>query len=332
MCSPYSHFQLFLDSSTSVSSSQLKSANAAYQRTLKDLSSKRLQLENLRNTPDPEASQGGIANTLGNLWSGSKKSREIKSIEQELFGLSTLVSAMRDDLISMKSQKQLNDWSKTFKGRVLLFLTHLFSIYCVFRIILSVLNLLILGYQTSNDSDGNNGSTDFIAYSLALLLRIFNLNLDVNAWTKQISLLFVGFLILGRLRIVLANLSNFFKAASNGVGTSALILFLAEVLSVYLLATLIQLRTSLPTSFSDSNTNPIQFVESTTNPTSNPSNQSPSKTFNQTSPPLLSTLPPFQTVFGSIFDSAFLLAAVLTWVIRFFNRKFEGGNVLSSRD
>jgi len=161
------------------------------------------------------------------MWSGSKKSREIKSIEQELVGLSTLAFAMREDLSTMRSSRRVEEWSKSFQGRILLFLGHLFSIYCVFRILLSVLNLVILGYPSS---DSSSSSPDFIAYSLALLLRIFDVDVDVSAWTRQISLLFVGFLILGRLRVVLANLSNFFRAASSGVGTSALILFLAEIL------------------------------------------------------------------------------------------------------
>lgn len=141
----------------------------------------------------------------------------------------------------------------------------------------STLNLLIIGYHAT-------APPDVISYALASLIRLFSADIDLSALTRQVSLLFTGLLIWARIGSVLSHLANIFRAASAAVSTSFLVLFLAHITTIYLLATLIQLRTSLPPASSAT---------------------------------LLSSLPHFQTVFGALFDSAFLIAAAATAAIRY---------------
>ncbi len=145
--------------------------------------------------------------------------------------------------------------------------------------------LLVLGYR-------DTAPPDFISLLVAEMIRIFDVDLDVDAWTKQVSLLFVGVLIWGRIGSVLSYLGSAFRAAGTGVSSSFLVLFLAEIMTVYLLATLIQLRSSLPASVS----NPNPALTPRDEPT----------------PPLIATLPASRSSSAAIFDSAFLLAAAVT--------------------
>lgn len=170
----------------------------------------------------------------------------------------------------------------------------------------------------------------------------------------------MGILILGRLRIVLNYLAQFFRAASAGISTSFLILFLSEVMTIYMLATLIQLRTSLPPSFA---------VPSPQAPTDNAAvgeDQTPSPSLASRqdltvpTPPLLATLPDFNIVFGALFgelhsafvslplfadqevdshytthpDATFLLSAMATLLVRLFWARQENESILfgSGRD
>jgi hypothetical protein len=232
---------------------------------------------------------------LGRIWGSSQRTKEIKSLQQEIFGLETLASAMRDDLDSIRGRHRQAKWSSTIQGRILLGAGHFFSIYCVWRVLLAALSLVILGYRDS-------APPDVVSLLLAHAVRFFNVDVNLDAWTRIFGLLFVGALILIRMRAVLATLSSFFRAASTGTSTSFLLLFLAEVLTIYLLATLIQLRASLPPAFSGTPSEGDSLTPLTDDA------------------PLLASLPSFNVVFGAHFDASFLLASLATALARYLLR------------
>lgn len=256
------------------------------------MAARRRNLDQLSNAPVDPSQKPSM---LGRLWGSNQRTKEIKSLQQEIFGLETLASAMRDDLDSVRGRYRQAKWSSTIQGRFLLGMGHFFSIYCVWRVVLAALSLVILGYRDS-------APPDVVSLLLAHIIRLFNVDIDLSTWTRIFGLLFVGALILIRMRAVLANLSTFFRAASAGTSTSFLLLFLAEVLTIYLLATLIQLRASLPLAYSGSSTEQVAALQVTNDK------------------PLLASLPSFNVVFGALFDAAFLLASLATALARYLLR------------
>lgn len=232
-----------------VTASELRDSEESFRRTCADLGSRRRALEALKSAPPSEAERQQQAGFFSRIWAGSQRGKEIKALSQEINGLEILASAMRDDLDSLRTRHRQALWSKTIQGRLLLGAGHLFSIYCVWRVLLAALSLVILGYR-------DQAPPDFVSLSLAHIVRLFNVDIDLDAWARIFGLLFVGALILVRMRVVLANLSTvsllpllaylsltpflstddadrkwqFFRAASAGISTSFLVLFLSEVL------------------------------------------------------------------------------------------------------
>lgn len=82
---------------------------------------------------------------------------------------------------------------------------------------------------------------------------------------------------------------------------------MSEIMVIYLLATLIQLRSSLPPSFAggEAPTTTMTLIDATT------------------TQPLLATLPDFNIVFGALFDATFLLSAAGTLAWRWFTGRQE---------
>lgn len=269
------------------SASDIHLANESFQRSCSDLAARKANLNRLETETSDRTGSGGWS--VSSLWGGDSRSREIKSLKSEIFGLSSIATAMRDDLDRMTSLQHKEQLNATIIGKLWILIGWIWAAYCAFRIALSTLNLLILGYR-------DTAPPDFISLLVAYMIRIFDVNLDVAAWTKQVSLLFVGMLIWGRIGNVLSYLGSAFRAAGRGVSSSFLVLFLAEIMTIYLLATLIQLRSSLPASVSTPTVRDL---------------------VDEKTPPLLATLPSFQVVFGSLFDSAFLLAAAVTAVWKY---------------
>lgn len=181
-----------------ISTSDVQSAEESFRRTCSDLAARKRSLDQLRNAPTEESQQSGM---LGRWWGSSQRSKEIKSLQQEIFGLETLASAMRDDLDSIRGRHRQAVWSGTIQGKILLGAGHFFSIYCVWRVVLAALSLVVLGYR-------DTAPPDVVSLMLAHAVRVFNVDINLDAWTRIFGLLFVGALILIRMRVVLANLSS----------------------------------------------------------------------------------------------------------------------------
>lgn len=292
-----------------VTASEVQGAESSFKRTCADLAARRRQLDQVRNAPANPNDQTGL---LGRMWGSSQRSKEIKSLSQEIFGLETLATAMRDDLDKLKTRHRDGKWATTIQGKILLGAGHLFSIYCVWRVLLAALSLAILGYK-------EQAPPDFVSLSLAYLVKFVNVNIDLAAWTRLFGLLFVGALIVIRMRFVLANLSTFFRAASTGISTSFLVLFLAEVLTIYLLATLIQLRVSLPSKYSGEIPEPSTASVEAAGDIITSAIAQAGDAIKDASRPLLATLPSFNVVFGSAFDGTFLISAIATGAWRWYS-------------
>lgn len=237
------------------------SARNAFERTMSDLQVRQAALAEVMRDAD-----------------GDEPARA-KELRGEVFALDALATAMRDDVDAIEDAERRARYEKTAAGKALLLGNHVFSAYCAFRIVLSVLSLVVLGYR-------NAAPPDIVSLALVYVVRLLGVDINVAAWAPQISFLFVGALILMRMRILLRTLSGVIRRVSAGVSTGFLVLATAEVLCIYSLATLIQLRSAIPAS----------------------------------SPPavLLGMLPEFQVIFGRLFDIAFLASAALTCGLRWF--------------
>ncbi|WFD36431.1 hypothetical protein MCUN1_003310 [Malassezia cuniculi] len=240
----------------------IASARSAYERTISDLQARQAALADMINDAD------------------GREPPRAAELRGEVFALDSLANALRDDCDAVEDAERRARYEKTATGKLLLLGNHVFSAYCAFRIVISVLSLLVLGYR-------DTAPPDLVSLALVYIVKLLGVDVDVGAWAPQISLMFVGILILMRMRVLLRMLSGVIRKVSAGVSTSFLVLATGEVLCIYSLATLIQLRTAIPTS-------------------SRPA-------------VLLNMLPEFQVVFGSLFDTAFLAAAGLTMGIRWFH-------------
>ncbi|KAK0538134.1 hypothetical protein OC842_001383 [Tilletia horrida] len=262
----------------------VRMAESAFQRTCADLATRKSQLEQLQTSSANGPQPGFFARMTGT----SQQQKDLKALSLEIIGLEALAKSMRDDLAIMRTSAQEAHFNKSLQGKFLLLLTRIFGLYCAYRLVLSLLNLTLIGYAHTETPP-----PDFISLGLTHLVKLFDVDLDVAVWTRQISLAMIGLLILLRIRLILAYLSTVFSAVSASVSTSVLILVLAEIMCIYLLATLIQFRTTLPPSITG---------EGAKGPNA----------------PLLASLPSYQVGLSALFDGSFLLAGVATYVHRLF--------------
>jgi len=226
---------------------------------------------------------------------------------QELKGLEALEYQMVRSLDDLRQRRATAKFSNTFRGRLVNVGGRLFAMYCLFRFITCIVNIFSPREMTSSSSSASTASyPDIVTEAVAELLGKVSPDIqfdDVARATRHISLVLVGVIILTSIRLVLRGVTRALRVTSRNLGASLMLLLLAQLMAIYLLSTIVQLRASFP---------PPPFSPSATSSTGEPSPTN-----------LFSTIPEFQ-VFGSLFDWAFLISASGSLAVRWAANKVNG--------
>ncbi|KAG6900245.1 hypothetical protein C0993_000886 [Termitomyces sp. T159_Od127] len=227
------------------------------------------------------------------------------TVTQELRGLEALEDHLSANIESLRARKQTAVFSRTLRGRIFNFGGLLFAIYCVVRI-LSVgfthsqnmtLTSLIYVYQCLVNvvnppaRESSRSQTDLIADMLVDVLAFVSHpdSVAIASLARQLSLALVGLIILTSVRRVLRGATRALRVTSRNLGASLMMLLLAQLMGIYLLSTIVQLRNSFPPAL-DAEVN------------------------------LFSTIPRFE-VFGAVFDWSVLISAGTSAFVRWGSEK-----------
>ncbi|KAF9497388.1 hypothetical protein BDN71DRAFT_1444856 [Pleurotus eryngii] len=267
------------------SEGDIKSADLSLTRIRDDINQLRLQLQGSSVPSGAEASK--------DRGQGTWYSRFLSKFEgddrlQELKGLEALEHQMSLDLNALRQRRQTAIFSATLKGRLYNLGGRLFSIYCIIRVISSIVNI-VSSRSTSQQTSYPDLITQFLAYLLSHISSEVNLA-DVARMSRQISLVLVGVIILSSIRLVLRGVTRALHVSNRSLGASLMLLVLAQLMGIYMLSTIVQLRSTFPPPPTDSDTS-----EEAQN--------------------LFSLIPKYE-VFGSLFDWSFVIAAAATSVVR----------------
>lgn len=299
---------------TEITKQDIASAEHSLTRVRNDLElrNREAQALDLQNTKNPQTRSWG-SRFLGAFGGES----EATSLRREIAGLRALEGEMSRELEHMRARQARMQFSKTLSGRIWNAGGWLFGAYCAFRVVNSATNLLLLflglrSYPTSMPTDTcaptssscmSTAAPDLISGALGLLVSLVpGIPLDrseADQIARQISLLLVGGIVLSSIRVILVGVGRILRVTSRSILTSLALLILAQLMGTYLLSTLIQLRTSFPSSALSSD-----GASSST-------------------PSLFSTLPAFE-VFGWIFDATFLASACITMAWRWIEGRLQG--------
>lgn len=287
-------FQPFSKTSEVVTERDVASASDALERVRSDLLARQ-----------SEARRSGVLDQ-GSSWFSTSffKGNPGSALLLEIDGLRALESQMTRNLEALRLGLDEREYRKTWQGRIWVIFGKAFAVYCVIRIISSIRNVI---FGPSSGSSGTS-SPDIVTYLIARFAALFPkipLSQDnVASLARQISLFLVGCIILSSVRTVLWQVGRLVKSNSKTTGAAFLLLFLAQLMGIYLLSTLIQLRTSFP---------PSKPPPITTHPDESTDSAEPTNVARDSEPSsnLFASLPEYQ-LFGMLFDGSFLLAAAVT--------------------
>ncbi|KAJ3559047.1 hypothetical protein NP233_g11360 [Leucocoprinus birnbaumii] len=277
---------------------EIRSTETSLQSVQTDLQRKQLELSRrAESSSSPTSATGGTATSWMKRMGDTLRGGD--DLTLEIKGLQTLHSTLSLTLQSQRAKLASSKHAKTLQGRFTALLGRLFACYCVFRTFTAAYNTIF--FRSSPRSQSQTTYPDIVTSVLVWLLvppstspvdknganeqtpvrAIYGFELtpeSISSLTRHISLLLVGMIVLSSIGLVMRGVNR----------------------GIYLLSTLVQLRSSFPPPFSS--IPDISDDDIATASTDVPIN-------------LFSLIPPWE-LFNSLFDLMFLVAAVVTAGVR----------------
>jgi hypothetical protein len=201
-----------------------------------------LQRKMAESAPSQQES-GFMTRMLGNF-RGSAEAQEQRSLGMEISGLETMRYTLAASLSTMRTRFTEQQRSRTRSGKLLSLVNTIFALYCAYRICATSLSSLRRWWQPSSTF----ATSDPINNILALLTTHWDSNLDRAAWSRQISFLLSGIMLLASFSAVLQTFRLFarFTPALLHHAQTSLPLVISQIAGTYVISSALLLRSNLP--------------------------------------------------------------------------------------
>lgn len=209
------------------------------------LAEKRQRLRALQRKMNEAPSSGqGFFGKMATSIRGNPDTQEHAALQLEISGLETMATSLSTSLALLRSRRSTQIRSQTPLGRCLIVPDYIFSLYCLYRI-LATLFTTLRRYTTPTSAFS---TTDPINRVLGLVARHVDPSLDQAAWSRQISFLMSGIMLLLSFNSVLQTL-HIFSRFTPGLVRQAqqnLPLVVAQISATYVISSALLLRSNLP--------------------------------------------------------------------------------------
>lgn len=192
-----------------------------------------------------EGKPGGLVGlVMGSIRGQSGEQREMQTLRMEIAGLEAMEANLSSNLLLMKSQRAASARASTALGRLLLVPSHLFSAYCVYRILATALTTL----RRASSPSASFASSDPINRVLGLLARHWDPKLDQLAWARLISFALSGVILVASANSAVQTFHLFAKWTPGLLrhAQANLALAVGQVIATYVISASLLLRSQLP--------------------------------------------------------------------------------------
>ncbi|CAF1182708.1 unnamed protein product [Rotaria sordida] len=174
-----------------------------------------------------------ISSTNNNL------SYNLSTIKQDIVTYEEISSQLYSDLVDLQAIQQRIEYSKTLKGKYFHVLGHFFSLYCVWKIFISFINIVF----------NRVGKVDPVTRGIELTVHYFNLQFDVQFWSQYVSFILIGIIVVTSIRGLLITLTKFFYFISSSRSSNVIVLCLAQLMGMYFISSVLLIRMNMPAQY-----------------------------------------------------------------------------------
>ena len=179
---------------------------------------------------------------------------QTKLIQQEIDTLEPVCTELFLDVAEMRTARRRIRLSKTCYGRTLNILGHFLFIYCLFKALNALINIIFSRDRTR----------DPVTVMLVRICYFTGIVMDktsIHFWTQHLSFILIGVVAFSNVRTFLTTLSKIFSFwASGAVSADLLGLFLGWVMGMYFISQVMLMRMQIPAQYRSIVTNTMGHV------------------------------------------------------------------------
>ncbi|KAK3072204.1 hypothetical protein LTR53_007235 [Teratosphaeriaceae sp. CCFEE 6253] len=192
----------------------------------------------------PADQPGFMGRMIGSIRGGNSDTQELRSLQMEVGGLETMRFSLSTSLSNLRALHAEQQRSNTTSGRIINIFNTGFAIYCAYRILTTSLSSL-RRWASPNQSFA---TSDPINNVLAIVTTHWDSDLDRAAWSRQISFLLSGVMLLASFNAVLQTFRLFARFAPSLLqhAQTSLPLIISQVAGTYVISSALLLRSNLP--------------------------------------------------------------------------------------
>lgn len=228
-----------------VTEADLARKQAGLDATEEMLNAKRSRLRAItRKMSDARASEGVFTKVV-NTVRGTSDSQERSTLELEISGLQLMRMSLNNNLYSLRNRRTTQLRSHTLGGKLIAAFSYGFAVYCAYRLANTSFNILRRTLFGSNTT-----STDLVTHVLALFAHYWDASIDQELYSRQISFLLSGVMLLlafnSALQTFLLLARAFPSLLSAALGGTNFALVVSQVVASYVISSALLLRSNLP--------------------------------------------------------------------------------------
>jgi hypothetical protein len=228
-----------------VTESDIARKAAGLDATAEMLVAKRSRLRALERKMS-DAPQVGFMTKAMNSIRSSGDPAEKSALNLEISGLETMERSLSSSLSLLQARYASQQRASTKLGKAMLLPSYAFSIYCVYRIIATLATTL--NRYTNPNPTSAFSTSDPINRVLGMIAKHVDPTLDQAAWSRQISFLLSGVMLLASINPILTTLHLFTRYTPGLLYTAQAnaALLVGQVSATYVISSALLLRSNLP--------------------------------------------------------------------------------------
>lgn len=183
---------------------------------------------------------------------------DIGQLRLEVSGLEDLARHLFLELHEMKEMQERQRWSRTLQGKWFNFLGLFFSIYCIWKIFISTINIVF----------DRVGKKDVVTRGIEIAVTWCGIQFDIAFWSQHISFILVGCIVVTSIRGLLITLTKvcskyldfklftynftsfqFFYKISSSKSSNIIVLVLAQLMGMYFCSSVLLIRMNMPAEY-----------------------------------------------------------------------------------
>nr|KAF7415808.1 hypothetical protein H0235_012400 [Vespula pensylvanica] len=181
----------------------------------------------------------GMLGPLGGTKGNQESVYSIKQLQIEVIALEELSRQLFLEAHDIQNARERLEWAATWQGKYFNFLGYFFSLYCIWKILISTINIVF----------DRVGKKDPVTRGIEIAVHWMGFDIDVTFWSQHISFYLVGCIVLTSIRGLLLTLTKFFYAISSSKSSNIIVLILAQIMGMYFVSSVLLMRMNMPAEY-----------------------------------------------------------------------------------